>query len=263
MITGALIADSMAGRRHPWFAAPVGDIEEWTRAQQRVIELVRELPDERTRIPVPACPDWSVRDLLSHMVGLGADVVAGDEPDDHNASWTARQVEVRRDRDVAALIAEWTEIAEPLRTWMRAHGTRPLGDIIIHEQDLRGALGVPGAQDTPGLRAIRDRFVPRLAARVADLSPIALVGDEWRWSSSGTADDAAVVVTAGDFDLSRALLSRRSAAQLRAWTTRGDIAPYLDRFALLGPLPHTDLTDRPPTSSGSAPMASDPDDVRG
>ncbi|HVH22688.1 MAG TPA: maleylpyruvate isomerase family mycothiol-dependent enzyme, partial [Pseudonocardia sp.] len=172
----------------------MGDIEEWTQAQQRVIELVRGLPDERSRIGVPACPAWSVRDLLSHMVGLGADVVAGDEPDDHNASWTARQVEARRDRDVAALIAEWTEIAEPLRNWMRAHGTRPLGDVIIHEQDLRGALGVPGAQDTPGLHAIRDRFVPRFAARVADLPPIALVGEKWRWGPSGTVDDAVVVV---------------------------------------------------------------------
>jgi uncharacterized protein (TIGR03083 family) len=221
----------------------MGDIEEWTAAQQRVIELVRGLSDERARTPVPACPDWGVRDLLSHMVGLGADVVAGDEPDDHNASWTARQVQRRRDRDIAALIAEWTQVAEPLRSWMRVHGTRPLGDVIIHEQDLRGALGVPGARDTPGLHAIRDRFVPRFAARVVDLPPIALVGERWRWSSSGTVEDAAVVVRAGDFDLSRALLSRRSAAQLRAWTTHGDIAPYLERFAVLGPLPRTDLTE--------------------
>ena len=233
----------MAAGRLPWFAARVGDIEEWTRAQERVIELVGELPVERTRVRVPACPDWTVRDLLSHMVGLGADVVAGDEPDDHNETWTARQVQVRRDRDVAELIAEWTEIAEPLRDWMRANGTRPLGDVIIHEQDLRGALGVSGAQDTPGLHAIRERFAPRFAARVADLPPIALVGDRWRWTSSGQVGDAAVVVRAGDFDLSRALLSRRSAAQLYGWTTHGDISPYLNRFALLGPLPDRDLTE--------------------
>jgi uncharacterized protein (TIGR03083 family) len=221
----------------------MGDIEEWTRAQQRVIELVRDLPVERTLTTVPACPDWTVRDLFSHMVGLGTDVVAGDEPDDHNATWTARQVRERRDRDVAALIAEWTGVAEPLRAWMRAHGTRPLGDVIIHEQDLRGALGVPGARDTAGLHTIRDRFAPRLAARVADLPPIALVGPRWRWSSAGPVEDAAVVVGADDFDLSRALLSRRSAAQLRSWTTRGDITPYLDRFPLLGPLPLTDLAE--------------------
>ena len=221
----------------------MSDIDEWSRAQQRVITLVADLPVERAQVAVPACPDWSVRDLLSHMVGLGADVVAGDEPDDHNAAWTARQVERRRDRDLAALIAEWTEVADPLREWMRANNTRPLGDVIIHEQDLRGALNAPGAQDTPGLRTIRDRFVPRFAARVEGRPPIALIGDMWSWCSSGSPHDAAVVVRAGDFDLSRALLTRRSAAQLRAWTVRGEITPYLDGFALLGSLPDSDLTE--------------------
>ncbi len=223
-------------------------VEEWSRAQQRVIELVADLPPERAQLRVPACPDWTVRDLLSHMVGLGVDVVAGDEPDDHNATWTGRQVETRRDRDVAALVAEWEAVAEPLRERMRAHGPRPLGDVIIHEQDLRGALGVPGGQDTAGLRAIRERFTDRFAGRVAALPPIALVGDRWAWTSTGGADPdtvagAATLLRAPDFELARALVTRRSAAQLRGWTVRGDVTPYLDAFAMLGPLPSVDLTE--------------------
>ena len=47
-------------------------------------------------------------------------------------------------------------------------------------------------------------------------------------------------------DLARALVTRRSAAQLRAWTVRGDVAPYLDAFAMLGPLPAADLTESAP-----------------
>ena len=58
---------------------PVDAVEEWSRAQQRVIDLVADLPPERAELRVPACPDWTVRDLFSHMVGLGVDVVAGDE----------------------------------------------------------------------------------------------------------------------------------------------------------------------------------------
>jgi uncharacterized protein (TIGR03083 family) len=223
--------------------SPVDAIEEWGRAQQRVIELVTDLPPERAELRVPACPDWTVRDLLSHMVGLGIDVVAGDEPDDHNEAWTGKHVTERRGRDVAALVAEWQEVAEPLRAWMRANTVRPLGDVIIHEQDLRGALGVSGGQDTEGLHAIRERFVGRLGPRVADLPPIALVGEHWTWTSAGTVDDAATVLRAPDFDLARALVTRRSAAQLRAWTVRGDVAPYLDAFAMLGPLPAADLTE--------------------
>ena len=80
--------------------------------------------------------------------------------------------------------------------------------------------------------------------RIADnLPPIALVGDTFTWVSRGSVDDAAVVVQASDFDLARALVTRRSAAQLRSWTVRGDVTPYLYAFAMLGPLPTTDLTE--------------------
>jgi uncharacterized protein (TIGR03083 family) len=222
----------------------VDGIAEWTRAQHRVIALVAGLSHEQAATTVPACPDWTVRDLLSHMVGLGADVVAGNEPDDHNEEWTAQQVAARRDRDVDALVAEWEELAEPLRAWMAEHGTRPLGDVTIHEQDLRGALGEPGGQDTPAMAAMRERFAGRFAARLDPaLPPIALVGREWSWCSAGEPADAAVEVRASDFDLARALVTRRSAAQLRSWTVRGDVGPYLDAFAVLGSLPDRDLTE--------------------
>ena len=219
------------------------EIEEWTRAQRRVIDLVAGLTGDEVARHVPACPAWTVRDLLSHMVGLGADVVAGDEPDDHNEGWTAAQIEARRDDDVATLVAEWEALTDPLRAWMAEHGTRPLGDVTIHEQDLRGAVGVPGAQDTDAIAAMRDRFAGRLVSRVSDLPPIALVGGNWRWCSDGDVADAAVLLRAADFDLHRALVTRRSAAQLRAWTERGDVEPYLAAFALLGPLPDADLQE--------------------
>lgn len=224
-------------------SAVVDGIEEWTAAQQRVIALVRGRSPEQVETRVPACPDWTVRDLFSHMVGLGSDVVAGDEPDDHNETWTRAQVRTRRGRDIETLVAEWEATAEPLRAWMRANGTRPLGDVTIHEQDLRGALGEPGAQDTPAIAAIRDTFAGRVAARLGDLPPIALVGRSWEWVSSGSRDDAAVLVRAPDYELSRAVVSRRSADQLRRWTERGDIEPYLDAFAVLGGLPQRDLTE--------------------
>jgi uncharacterized protein (TIGR03083 family) len=222
----------------------VDGIDEWTRAQRRVIDLVGPLSAGQAAVRVPACPDWTVRDLLSHMVGLGADVVAGDEPDDHNATWTANQVERRRDRDVAALVAEWQEVAGPLREWMRAQGIRPLNDVLIHEQDLRGALGVPGGRDTGGLVALRELFLGRFRDRLTAPDPVALVGETFRWTSDDRdASAAAVVVEAPDFELTRALLTRRSAAQIRAWTVRGDITPHLGAFTALGDLPTADLSE--------------------
>jgi hypothetical protein len=84
-----------------------------------------------------------------------------------------------------------------------------------------------------------DRFASRLGA----LPPIALVSAEWTWCSDGEVAGAAVVVEADGFDLARALTSRRTADQVRAWVRRGDVAPYLDAFAGLGPLPSVPLPE--------------------
>jgi uncharacterized protein (TIGR03083 family) len=219
----------------------VDEIAEWSRAQERVIALMAAATGEHVERTVPACPDWTARDLFAHMVGLGADVVAGDEPDDHNPDWTAKQVEQRRGRSVADLVTEWRETAAPLREWMAEHGTRPLGDVVIHEQDLRGALGVPGGQDTDGLAAIRDRFAARVGGRLPEGTTLGLVGETWSWASDGGDPERAdVVVAAPDFELARAVLARRSADQLRAWARSGDVGPLLDAFATLGPLPEDD-----------------------
>ena len=219
----------------------VNEIVEWVDAQARVIELVVGLDDRAAQQRVPACPAWTVRDLFSHMVGLGVDVLAGDEPDDHNAAWTQRQVEERRDHDLGRLVAEWQSITGPMQAYMTDHGTRPLGDVVIHEQDLRGALGVPGAQDTAGLAVVRERMLRRFAPSVADLPPITLRGNRWQWASAP--GERAVVVRASDFDLARALMARRSAAQLRSWTEAGDVEAYLPAFATLGRLPDQDLRE--------------------
>ena len=219
---------------------PIG---EWTLAQHRVTELVEHLSAEQARTKVPATPDWTVRELLSHMIGLDADIVAGDEPDDHNSAWTQKQVDARAADDIATLLAEWRELSEPLTQWMAANNGRPMGDVLIHEQDLRGALAVSGAQDTDGMLAMRERMVGGFADGVGELAPIALVGDGWTWVSRGELAGAQTVLRAPDFDLTRALMSRRSQRQLRDWTERGDVGPYLPAFQALGELPDADLTE--------------------
>jgi uncharacterized protein (TIGR03083 family) len=221
----------------------VDPVRAWRDAFERVCALVESLDADGLAATVPACPDWTVRDLFSHMVGLGADVLAGDEPDDHNSAWTQRQVEARRGRSAADLLAEWRGLADPLMDWMQEHGSRPLNDVVVHEQDLRGAVGVAGGRDSDGLRIVRDRMAGRFAAALGGLPPIALVSGEWTWCSQGEVGDAVVVVEADAFDLARALTSRRTADQLRSWTRRGDVAPYLDAFASLGPLPAAPLPE--------------------
>ena len=223
------------------------EITEWRAAVERVCALVQSASEEERGRRVPATPDWTVRDLLSHMVGLGADVLAGDEPDDHNETWTRAQVDARSERTIEELVAEWRGVVDPLSAWMRDHGTRPLGDVVIHEQDLRSALDRRGARDADGLRAVRGRMAGRLAKAVQGLPTIALVAsdDGWTWTSDGSddSDSAAVLVEAPAFDLFRAVTSRRTAGQLESWTMRGDVGAYLDAFAGLGSLPADPLPE--------------------
>ncbi len=224
-------------------------VNEWSDAWARIWALTEGLDDDTVGTRVPACPDWTVRELVAHMVGLLADVLDDNEPGDHPEQWTAAQVEARSTRSLAQLREEWQGMEKDLVDWMYANTTRPLGDVIIHEQDLRGAVDAPGARDTAGLRALRDRMAGGFAHGVKDagLGPAALVGDGWTFvTDGGDVDSAAVVVRAPDFDLTRAVMTRRSADQLRSWTERGDVAPYLDCFAILGPLPEVDMTDGGP-----------------
>src|ERR1700760_536652 len=221
----------------------VDAIAEWTNAQRRVLELVESLSDEQCQLGVPACPAWTVTQLLAHMVGLNADVLAGDEPDAHNSTWRQAQVASGAGRTLAELVTEWRSLTEPMQDWMRQHGTRPLNDVVIHEQDLRGAIGQPGGRDTDGLAAVRDLRAERFSARIrrAKLAPVEMRSPEWIFSTGDSAPG--LVLSAPTFDLSRALMTPRTAGQLRQWARPGEVEPYLPMFSGMGSLPEQPLPE--------------------
>ena len=89
-------------------------VAEWSAARHRVSALVADLNPQQAGVAVPATPAWSVHDLLAHVIGLDADVLAGEEADDHNPGWTQKQVDARRERSITELLAEWTDLAPRL-----------------------------------------------------------------------------------------------------------------------------------------------------
>ena len=213
--------------------------DEWREAYQRVAELSRQAGDSGMVATVPSTPDWSARDLLAHMVGVGSDALTGDVPDDLNPEWTQGHIEQRSDSSVEELLTEWEGKAEAIEDVVRTQDTGPLGDVIIHEQDLRGALGQPGARDTLGLDLVRHDMLEMLDDAVEEsLAPLSLrsTDSDWSWTSTGSGAPGAVV-EAPLYDLTRAVISRRTEGQLRQWTTTGDVTAYLPAFAHLGDLP--------------------------
>ena len=214
---------------------------EWEAGRQRVTALIEAASPDQRRSAVPATPDWTVHELLSHMVGLGADVLADREDAGHSPAWTQAQVEARREHSTEDVLAEWAAFAPDLTTRVAEVDTRPLGDLIIHEQDLRGALGQPGARDTAGLTAIRDRMAARFADTLGDRAPLRFDSPDWSWASAD--GEPGVVLGADGFEAFRAFTSRRSADQLRSWVVSGDVEPYLEVFAGVGQLPERSLSE--------------------
>jgi uncharacterized protein (TIGR03083 family) len=134
--------------------------------------LFGELNDDQWNVQ-SYCPDWDVRGIAMHLAGVEA-MLAGEEP----GSWTdgvpfdkvGAYVGSVADLDNAALLAAYRETIAARRTEMAGYSAEqmelpsmtPVGpqtygrfmairvfDYWVHEQDMRGPLGMPGHESGP------------------------------------------------------------------------------------------------------------------
>ncbi|MDQ4094520.1 MAG: hypothetical protein M3143_14365 [Actinomycetota bacterium] len=81
---------------------------------------------------------------MAHLAGVAVDIIAGYDVATISADQhTAGQVERRRGRRLEVVLAEWDGTAEAIERIIVAHA-RPIvvvNDVLIHESDIRGALG--------------------------------------------------------------------------------------------------------------------------
>ena len=201
----------------------------------RVTEVVGDADPAALDALAPATPEWRVRDVLAHMVGVNADILAGNLAGVGTDPWTAVQVDTRRDRSVAEMLAEWNEISPAVEEIAPMFGTATgqwLYDACTHEHDLRNALGVPGARDSDavalGYQWATDRVDDVL--RGAD-APAFGFRTEAGAKTVGAGEPATEVRTTR-FEVVRALTGRRSRAQIEAYEWAGTVRPEV--FASLG-----------------------------
>src|SRR5215831_272712 len=118
----------------------------------RVREVVEAADPAALDTVVPATPEWRARDVLAHLVGVTDDVVNGRLDGIASDPWTQAQVDARRDRPAAELLAEWDETAPQFESMLAAAPAEIAGqalfDAATHEHDLRNALGTPGARES-------------------------------------------------------------------------------------------------------------------
>lgn len=195
-----------------------------------VTALVDALPPFRASMMVPGCPDWTVRDLLSHLTALPYDVQHGLAAGLGSDPWTARQVFERKSNSVADLLAEWRQWGPPLADILDSLGPtgwRVLFDISIHEDDLREALGSPAAVSGTH-EVVLEGLVEQASSRIAGagLPGLRLVADAREWALG--AGPVCVTLTVSDRgELARILAGRRSASRISALKWDGDPKPYV------------------------------------
>src|SRR5206468_11407241 len=98
--------------------------------QARLIATVLALDIGGREARVPACPEWTVTDVMSHLAGGVVDVTSGkaaelrginlmDQWRDQDVAtardlMTARQVRERRGRSIESIVDEWRDATESL-----------------------------------------------------------------------------------------------------------------------------------------------------
>lgn len=176
-------------------------IDAWTQSIEAISELVAPLAEGEWN-KATECPGWSVRDVVSHVIGIECEKLGDPRPihslprdlfhvKDEFSRYMEVPVDVRRCHTGPEMTAEleYTIIrrARQLRNENRDPETKMPGmmgrettlerslqirvmDVWVHEQDLRRALGKPGNLDSPGAVVARDELLallPRVVAKDA------------------------------------------------------------------------------------------------
>jgi uncharacterized protein (TIGR03083 family) len=198
----------------------------------RMTQLASGLDGDRAGTIVPACPDWTVKDLFAHCAGVCADILAGNIQGVGTDPWTAAHVEQRRDASLQDVLKEWTVAAqqvEPLAPLFPGRSAMQwVGDLASHEHDLRGALDAPGERDSTAVHVGLDFMAGAFVEfALADVPPLVVRAGDWERRSG---DGDAVVLQASAFELFRAVTGRRSLNQIRQLDWSGDPEPFLRAF---------------------------------
>nr|WP_202447389.1 maleylpyruvate isomerase family mycothiol-dependent enzyme [Streptomyces sp. SID5468] len=173
-------------------------IDAWTHSIEAISELVAPLTEGEWNRPTE-CPGWSVRDVVSHIIGFESEILGDPRPihtlprdlfhvKDDFSRYCEVQVDVRRCHTGPEMTAEleYTVIrrSRQLRDESRPPHTEVAGlmgrrvsletqltmrafDVWVHEQDLRRALDAPGNLDSPGAHLTRDFLLPQMPKVVA------------------------------------------------------------------------------------------------
>ncbi len=195
----------------------------WTTHYEAAAERIGDLYVSRVApdLTVPACPEWTARDLLGHLAGLTEDWVAGNLDNYASPQWTARQVARCAGRPLEDVLDSWRaargSFAElPASDVMGDPAMWALGDALVHEGDLHEALADGSRPPSEAVQLALKFAVSRWRAHLADCGIPSLLVDvvDARQYWCGEPDEGAPVLHGDAWEVTRALWGRRSPRQV-------------------------------------------------
>jgi uncharacterized protein (TIGR03083 family) len=207
-----------------------------------MIAVLDTTPEAELARVVPSCPDWTVHQLLAHVVSIPAALASGRQPNGPINDWLSELVAERSDQPASSLHDEWRALDSALDALLSGGAALLFGDLAIHEHDLRGALGRP---DHEALEV--DAMLPRTVTafrkplQEAGLAPLAVRCGDQVWRSHDGEPGWTLIVD--PWTAVRAVNSRRTADELRALPSQGDADPYLPILDAHLPLPVQSLDE--------------------
>ena len=196
----------------------------------RLTQLIADLPDPKS-IPVPACPGWSAHDVASHLVAVIEDVAAGRLTGPPTDEQSAQQVGRRASVPTAQVLDDWLGLAPQIEGLLATTAVWPaVMDVLSHEHDVRGAIGLPGDRQSVDISACAHVLMAGLTT-----DPGICVRLDGQVVKGEVDNDLVLTTTA--WEAFRFRLGRRSRAQLAQMDWSADPAQVLGQLTIFGPSP--------------------------
>ena len=217
--------------------------DSYARTRARVVELIAAASSADMMRGVPACPEWTVRELTAHLVSMPAALGSGRLPDGEIPAWLDSLVAEREHQSVTDLLEEWLALDRALETLLTGPAGLLFDDLAVHEHDLRAALGQPDHQALE-IEAVLPRALTAFSQSLiaAGVPPVAVRCTAGSWQSHE--GEAGWTILVDPWEALRALSSRRTAGELVALAADGSAQPYLPFLDAHLPLPSRSLDER-------------------
>lgn len=205
----------------------------------RILTLVN---NSNAELPVQACPNWTVRDTVAHLLGTLSDLIAGKIDESANDDWAAKQIERTTGRSLSDLASEWHVRANTTPGIFERYGALLVAEIVTHEFDIKQAIGNTQGRNEQVVRTVALFYLALLdsAWREDGVPPLRILTESSTLDIGG--EDPQASVEMSWWEIGRVVTGRRSIAQVEALAWNGSAAPWLDHLFIFGPR-ETDLIE--------------------